>query len=336
MRIVVDPSPRSMAEIFDTATRARLDELADVVWAKDEPIPDDELRAELPEADAVVFGEWRLDVDLGVVAPQLRVLLEVAGGHHHSKLGYRDGLDRGLVIGSCAPAFAAVVAEMGLAMALASTRGVVAADRAMRAGRERWLHQGNVGNSSLFDTTVGFVGCGGIACELLALLAPFRVDALGYDPPIGRNELEARGFTPSALDGIFEAAQVIFVLAAPTPENRHLVSRDLLERLDGDQHLIVLSRAHLVDFAALTELSQAGRFRSAIDVFPVEPLAPDDPIRTAQPTILVPHLAGALEPALHGIGQAIVADLEQLALGRNPHRLQYLDADTLDGLVQSG
>jgi phosphoglycerate dehydrogenase-like enzyme len=48
---------------------------------------------------------------------------------------------------------------------------------------------------------------------------------------------------------------------------------------------VLLSRAHLVDFDALTELLLDDRFAAGIDVFPTEPLPADHPIsRRAAPS----------------------------------------------------
>ncbi len=335
LRVIVDPAFRTIDEIFDAATWAELTELVDVVWGRDEPMPSDEFLPAVADADAVVFGGWRHGAaGLDAASPRLRALLEVAGGHEHAGLDYRRCLDAGILVGSCAPAFADVVAEMALALALASTRGVVAADREMARRTERWLHEGNGGNVSLYGATVGFVGCGGISRSLQRLLAPFDVSILGYDPPLPPAALTDRGIRPSSLEGLFDEARVVFVLAAPTPDNRGLVGRDLLTRLDVDQSLVVVSRGHLVDFEAMVELLEAGRFRAAVDVYPVEPLDGGSLLRDLDTVVTTPHLAGALPEALLGIGRAVLADLRSIARSRAPTAMQYLTHETWDGLGQ--
>lgn len=323
-----------MDEIFTPDALERLHAVGEVIWARDEPMPEERFLAEVVSADAVVFGGWRHGPRALDNTPRLRALLEVAGGHLHGELGYDAALRRDLLVGSCAPAFADVVAEMALSLALDATRGVATADRRMRAATERWLHDGNTHNTSLFGSTVGFIGCGGISRSLHSLLEPFRVDVLGYDPPMADEQLRARNITPTSLTKIFDRADVLFVLASPTPENRGLVSRELMERLTPTQVLVVISRAHLVDFDALTELVTEGAFKAGVDVFPTEPLPADHPIRSAAGATLVPHIAGALPSALTLIGQLIVDDLERLFAGGTPTRMQYLDPDNYRGLLQ--
>jgi len=323
-----------MEEIFTPVALDRLGYLADVVWARDDPMPTDRFLAEVSSANAVVFGEWRHDragLDAGT---SLQALLEVAGGHAHPGLDYDECLRRELLLGSCAPAFGDVVAEMALTLALTALRGVVRADGDMRVGRERWLHEGNRNNTSLFGATIGLVGCGGIASSLQRLLRPFDVDVLGYDPPIPDRILGERDITPTPLEEMFEQAEVLFVLAAPTPENRGLVSASLMERLQPAQALVIVSRAHLVDFEALTCLVADSRFKVGIDVYPNEPLPSDHPIRSAEAAICVPHLAGALPSALTMIGDMVVDDLEQIFNSRQPTRMQYLQTENAVGLRQ--
>ena len=73
-------------------------------------------------------------------------------------------------------------------------------------------------------------------------------------------------------------------------------------RIQPGAVLVLISRAHVVDFDALTELVLAGRFKAAIDVFPVEPLPLDHPIRRAPNAVLSGHRAGSVPEGLREIG----------------------------------
>ena len=105
-----------------------------------------------------------------------------------------------------------------------------------------------------------------------------------------------------------------------------------MELLAQHQTLVVISRAHLVDFAALRELLAAGRFRAAVDVFPSEPTPPDDPLRRLPNVVLSAHRAGAIPAALREIGRMVVDDLEQLIAGGTALRMQYATPDLISRL----
>lgn len=333
-RIVLVPHFRRMEEIFDSATLGRLHDVAEVVWGRNEPMPQHEFAEALQVADGVVFGTWNYGSDAVAAAGQnLKWIHEVAGSHHHPDLDYATCFERGILVGSCAPAFGPAVAEMAMALTLAAARLVPEGDAAFKAGREQWLHAGTEGAVTLFGKTIGFVGAGGLSRSLQALLGPFDVELLAYDPWLSPGELEKRGIGAAHLEDLFDRSEVVFVLAVPSPENRGLVSRALMERLGPSDILAVISRAHLVDFDALTQLLHQRAFRAVIDVFPQEPMPADHPIRTAPGVVLSAHRAGAIPEALEEIGRMVVDDLADLAAGREPARMQYATPGMIERLL---
>jgi phosphoglycerate dehydrogenase-like enzyme len=322
--VVVDPHHRRMDGIFSPDDRARLESLAEVVWGRDEPMPIEELRAALPRALALVCGGWRYGDQLdGAVesAERLRAIMEVSGAFPRG-LPYRICFARGIRVLSCAPSFAPQVAEMALGMALAASREIVHGHELFRRGQEQWGGLGNQSTFLLYDQPVGFVGYGSLARALRPLLAPFRCPISVYDPWLSEGYLRSEGLRPLDLEPLLAESRVIFVLATPTTENRALITRELMERIRPDAVFALISRAHAVDFDALTELVLAGRFRAAIDVFPIEPLPPDHPIRTAPNVVLSAHRAGSVREGLWEIGRLVVDDLEMIARGLPPRRMQ--------------
>jgi phosphoglycerate dehydrogenase-like enzyme len=274
----------------------------------------------MPEAIAVVCANWRYEDSLPT-ASKLRAILTVSGGFPLN-LDYDYCFAQHIRVLSAAPAFGPQVAEMALGMALAAARDIVGGDRAMRDGQEQWLWAGNIGNFMLYGKPVGLIGFGGLARALLPLLQPFGCPVAVYDPWLGEGYLRSQGVEPVELISLLEQSKVIFVLAVPSVENKALLSRELLERIQPGAVLVLISRAHVVDFEALTELVLAGRFKAAIDVFPVEPLPLDHPIRQAPGAILSAHRAGSVKEGLWQIGQMVVDDLEAIVRGLPPQRLQ--------------
>lgn len=319
--VILDPYPRKMDEIFTEADLARLRQMAHVVWAQDEQMPAAEFANVQAAAFAIVTGRWRGTpiADL----PNLRAILEVSGRHPSpTLLDYESCLSRGIRVLSCAPAFGPMVAEFALGMALAASRGIVAGHVGFKNGTELYLHKGNVDNFTLFDKPVGFVGYGGLARNLRPLLAPFRCPIQVYDPWVAPTYLRDQGVTPVSLEALLATSRVIFVLAIPSTENKALLDRALLNLIPADAVFVLMSRAHVVDFDALTDLLYAGRFRAAIDVFPEEPVPADHPIRHAPNVVLSGHRAGSLRDELRTIGHLVTNDLEAMLSGLPPLEMQ--------------
>jgi phosphoglycerate dehydrogenase-like enzyme len=218
---------------------------------------------------------------------------------------------------------------MALAMALAASREIVAGDRAMRIGAERWGHAGNASTFLLYGQPVGLIGYGSIARCLRPLLAPFDCPITVYDPWLGEGYLRSQGVEPLALAHLLQTSNIIFVLAAPSNENQTLLSRELLAQIQPGAVLVLISRAHVVDFDALTDLVLAGRFKAAIDVFPLEPLPLDHPIRQAPGVVLSAHRAGSVKEGLWELGRMVVDDLEAITAGLPPQRLQLAQPELI-------
>jgi phosphoglycerate dehydrogenase-like enzyme len=92
---------------------------------------------------------------------------------------------------------------------------------------------------------------------------------------------------------------------------------------------VLISRAHVVDFDALTDLVLAGRFKAAIDVFPLEPLPLDHPIRQAPGAVLSAHRAGSVKEGLWELGRMVADDLEAITAGLPPQRLQQAQPELI-------
>ncbi|MFN8445651.1 MAG: NAD(P)-dependent oxidoreductase, partial [Caldilineaceae bacterium] len=220
-KILVDPAFRKMAQIFAPADLARLREMADVIWAKDEPMPAKDVAEIKGELFAILTGRWRH----GAVtdAPKLRAIVELGGVHPTPQdLDYEACFARGVRVLSCAPAFGPAVAEMALAMTLAVKRQLVDSHNDFVAGKERYLEAGTVGSTMLFDRTVGFIGFGGLARNLRPLLAPFRCKVQVYDPWLPKRYLERQGVKSVGLEELLYTSHVVYVLAVPSASNRAL------------------------------------------------------------------------------------------------------------------
>jgi phosphoglycerate dehydrogenase-like enzyme len=324
--ILVDPLPRTLAMICDGPTRERLERLGRLVVHEDGPMPDDVVERHLPEAVAIL-GQTAMPRERLERAPQLRAIVNVEG-NFLPNVDYGAALDRGIHVLNASPAFALPVAELALGMAIDLARGISAADRAMRAGTESYGLESNAAAFLLSGQPVGIVGFGDLGRELHRLLAPFGCPTKVYDPWLPDVLIEHVGAAPAALDDLLATSRIVFVFAAVTSENEGLLGRAELERMRPDAILLLMSRAGVVDFAALTDLVRAGRLRAATDVFPDEPVAPGDPLRELDGVLLSPHRAGGMREAFLQIGRLAVADLELILAGLPPVACKRAERET--------
>jgi phosphoglycerate dehydrogenase-like enzyme len=323
--ILVDPLPRTLDMICDAPTRARLEALGPLVVYEDGPMPDELVEAHLPEAVAIV-GQTAMPAERLQRAPRLRAIVNVEG-NFLPNVDYAAALDRGVHVLNASPAFALPVAEAALGMAIDLARGISAADQAMRAGTEAYGLESNADAFLLAGSPVGIVGFGDLGRELRRLITPFGCPVKVYDPWLAEELIRRHDADPAPLGEVL-AQRVIFVFASATAENEGFLGRAELERIRPGSVFLLMSRAGVVDFDALTELVAAGRFRAATDVFPDEPLPRDHPVRELEGMLLSPHRAGGMREAFLEIGRLAVADLELILRGLPPACCKRAERET--------
>ena len=324
-KVILDPHGRRMANIFTAEDLSRLRDAAEVCWARDEPMPEHEIEKVREEVVAVITGQWRYG-DIRRF-PNIRAVLEVSGGFPSTDaLDYEACFSRGIRVLSCAPAFGPAVAEMGLALALACARQVAWADFAFRNDEPNWSHtdfETEIGSPfTMYGKQAGFIGFGGLARSLKPLLEPFKCPIQVYDPWLTDVYLQNQDVTPVDLDTLLSTSRLIFVMAVPSIANRALLDRERLSLIRQDAVFVLISRAQIVDFDALTEMLEQGRFRAGIDVFPEEPVPPDHPIRRAKHAVLSSHRAGAIGDALLNIGRIVTNDVVAICQDLIPQEMQ--------------
>jgi len=327
-RVLIDTSFRERDLIFSTADWARLNDICDVVWGLDTELPA-ERYGEFRDVQAIVSGWWRhgkLDD-----WPNLRAFMEVGGSlPSPTSLDYPAAFARQIRILSCSPAFGPAVAEMGLGLALAATRQIARTDREFRTGEEYWSHQKFRGEFTLYGKTIGFIGYGALGRGLRQLLEPWGVNILVHDPWMTDSYLASLGMEPCSLAEMMKRSDVSFILATPSKHNLHLVSKELLALIPDGRVIVVLSRAHLIDFEALASEVLSCRIHAAIDVYPDEPFDPAHPIRHASHAVLSSHRAGAQFEALHRIGELVTRDLEAVLNGLPPREMLSAEPEYLN------
>ncbi|MDJ1016037.1 MAG: NAD(P)-dependent oxidoreductase [Paracoccaceae bacterium] len=332
--LIMDQHFRQVEELFRPSAYGELKDACEIHGGVNWPMPRADLVDRLPEAEFVVAAKPELGREDIEAASNLKAVIEVSGAFQ-SGLDYDVCFERGIEVLSCAPGFRYSVAEMALGLMLAGSRGIVDEHERFRHGSERWLHD-NIGiDFSLYHQSIGFVGFGSIARECARLLAPFSPRIKAFDPWLKASGADAAGVEFGELEDVVTTSRCVVVAANPTEENFRLVSRDLINKMRRGTLVVVISRAHLVDFEALVEAADEGRIRLASDVFPREPVSRRDEIRQAENVIWSPHRAAAVEGGRHPIGDMILHDVRAILAGENQRQLQAASKDTVRKIIRA-
>jgi phosphoglycerate dehydrogenase-like enzyme len=314
--ILIDPQPRTLETICEPAVFAKLQSLGELIIHEFTPMPEAIIDRYLPEA-AIIMGQTELQRDRLQKAKKLRAIINV-------ETNFTDAIDydycfaNSIHVLTPGAAFADVVAESALGMAIDLARGITRADRDFRAGKENYGLEGNVGSFSLRGQHIGLIGYGDLARSFQKLVAPFQCQISVFDPWVPDYVLQKNGCKSAKLESILSECRVILVFAGATSENQGFIGPKELSLIRPDAIILLMSRAAVVDFPAFIEAVQAGKFRAATDVFPNEPVGPDDPIRKVDGLLLSAHRTGGMPEALFDIGRQAVADVELILKGLPP------------------
>ncbi len=212
------------------------------------------------------------------------------------------------------------VAELAIAHMMMLSRAIPAAFERFRERRF-----GAPLGHCLWRSTVVILGYGGIGQEIARRLAGFgtRIIAVSRHGPDGGRErdmtvhLDQHVNAEGTGDAVAQADFVV-VAAPATPENIGLVDAAVFARMKRGAYVINIARGPVIDYDALMAALKDGRVAGAgLDVFWREPFAPDDPL-FAYNVIATPHIGGATERSLTGIGEAVAANIENLRCGILP------------------
>jgi phosphoglycerate dehydrogenase-like enzyme len=323
--ILLDPHPRRLERIFDDATKRRLDKLGRVIWHDGSAATAEHIDRYLPQTIALI-GQSPLDKARLDRAPFLRAVFNVES-NFLPNVDYAECERRGIPVLSTAPVYGQPVAEMVLAMAISLARRMHEADVAVRAGKE--FKGDNHDSFLLHDKPLAIVGLGNVGRALLPLLRPFTREILVHDPWIEPVALREQDLIPASLDECFARARVVFLLAAVTSENEGKIGARQFASMASGSVVVLASRAALVNFPELLEAARRGQIRAGIDVWPEEPIPPDEPGRNVPNTLVQAHRCGSVPEIQTLIGRIVAEDLEAILAGRPPSRCQRANLATV-------
>jgi len=241
------------------------------------------------EVYMTIWGSPRLDRELLDAAPGLRLLVHLCGSV--APFVSEELWRRGVRVISGNPYFAESTAEGTVAYMLAAQREIPKYSTELQK-KKQWRDQ-NAYSRGLLGKTVGIVSYGAVARNVVRMLQPFRVKLLVYDiVPIPEADRLKYGIEQTSLERIFREADIISLHTPLNRSTRHMIGRELLEKIRPDSLFVNASRGAIVDQAALEELLAEGRFRAALDVYEKEPLPEDSRFYSEDNVLLMPHMAG--------------------------------------------
>lgn len=218
-----------------------------------------------------------------------RPALVARWGVGYDKIDVRGLTENGIGLSITPNAVRTPVAEAILTLMLALAKNLFTQDRTTRAGK--WRGDLPRMGRNLRGQVLGSVGFGNIAREMFTLAAPFGFARLiAFDPYADAEAAKPFGVEMASLEAVLRSSDFIAINCLLNDETRGMIGEPELRLMKRTAYLINTARGPIVQEPALLRALAEGWIAGAgLDVYEVEPPAPDHPLFSLENVIVTPH-----------------------------------------------
>lgn len=302
---------------------ARIKQEHDVVEADlSDPAQKDAFLAALPAAQGMIGVTEPITEDMLRRAPHLEVISSVSVGVDAYPLAALH--QRGITLCHTPDVLNDAVAELVIGMMIATSRRVCEMAAMVRDGQWREQVTAKQLGWDVCGKTLGIVGYGRIG-QVIA-----RRASLGLDMPVlyhSRHPIDSGLPAGKArqvpLAELLGASDFVVLMVPLSAQTRGMFGPEAFARMKEGAILINGARGPVLQEQALLDALSGGRLRAAgLDVFDVEPLPLDSPLRGHPKVLALPHIGSATHETRHAMVERAVSNL-LLVLRGEPALSEY-------------
>lgn len=268
----------------------------------------------LSEADAVINLRFELGEEDIAAMDDVRVISRYGIGVDNIDL--EAATNHGIPVTNVPSYCLEEVSIHALTLMLALSRGVNRYRDSVARGE--W-DRGVAAPINRFSTqTVGIVGYGAIGREVGARANALGANILVSDPFVTEDDVANDPASLVSLEKLLEKSDFITIHSPLNDKTEKMFDSDAFSRMKESAYLVNVARGPIVDGDALHNALEDGEIAGAgLDVFPDEPPAPDNPLRSHESVVASPHVAWYSEEA-NAERRRTVAHIVKSALTGDP------------------
>ncbi|WP_226575977.1 D-2-hydroxyacid dehydrogenase family protein [Acuticoccus sediminis] len=284
-----------------------------------EHVAEERLAELLAPFDAVCLTRERTPLTRRTIEALPNLSLIVTAGRRNAKIDIAAATERGITVCGTDSHGGGTV-ELTWALILGLTQRVPQNDAAMKAGG--W----QTGMGTLLEgKRLGIVGLGRLGRRVAAIAPAFGMDVVAWSQNLTGDAAAEHGARRVSKEELFATADVVSLHLTLSERTRGIVDRAAIAAMKPTAYFVNAARAGLVDTAALAEALGAGRIAgAAIDVYDVEPLPADDPLRRVPNLVLTPHVGYV---SAENMGLFFRQMVEDIAAFQSGHPIRVMTAD---------
>lgn len=291
----------------------------------------EELKAVVKDYDAVMIRSSSI-ITRDIIAAAGRLKIIGRAGVGVDNVDIDAATDKGIVVINSPEGNTVSAAEHTIAMMLAMTRHIPAADRSIKEGK--WDRSSLTGKE-VFNKTLGVIGFGKVGRRTGSIARAMGMKVLVYDPFVSREIVEQTGASyVASLDDIWKSADFITLHTTKNRDTVNLINRDSIARMKKGVKIINCARGGIVNEADLAEAIRNGHVdMAAIDVFDKEPLEGSPLLELGDKVVLTPHLGASTEEAQINVAVDVAEQIRDMASGlpaRSAVNIPFLKPEILE------
>lgn len=222
--------------------------------------------------------------------------------------------ERGVIVVNAPQGNTIAAAEHTIALLMALSRHVAAADASMRAGK--WDRKAFIG-TEVRGKSLGVVGLGKIGSEVARRGVGMEMRVLAFDPFVPDERARAIGVESVDFDRLIAESDFITVHPPLTATTNGMIGAEQIAKMKDGVRLINVARGGIIDEAALAAAVKSGKVAgAAIDVFTDEPIKPDNPLLGEPRIITTPHLGASTAEAQERVALDVAEQIVEILAGK--------------------
>ncbi|MGC1354395.1 MAG: D-2-hydroxyacid dehydrogenase family protein [Xanthobacteraceae bacterium] len=242
--------------------------------------------------------------------PELRLLITT--GMRNASIDLEAAKARGVVVCGT-PAFGNATAAIATALMLELARHIGYENARLKSGA---LWQSTVG-LDLEGLTLALLGLGRLGWRMAEIGRAFKMHVIAWSQNLTPEKCQEAGAEYVSGDELFERADFLSIHVQLSPRTLGLVGAKQLALMKKSAYLINTSRGPIVDEAALLAALRDKRIAGAgLDVFDIEPLPLDHPLRKLDNVVITPHLGYVAAQNYRAFFGGMVDDIRAFLDGR--------------------
>lgn len=218
--------------------------------------------------DILVVRSTKVQRDQIDAAGRLSLIIRAGAGYN--TIDVEAASEKGIFVSNCPGKNSIAVAELAFGLMLALDRDIADCVQEVREGV--WNKKEHSRGRGLYGCTLGLVGMGNIAQEMIPRARAFGMNVIAFSRWMLPEAAAALGIARAdSVEDLAAQSDIVSLHVALSPATQGSIGASFFDAMRPGAIFINTSRSEVVDQSALISAVESGKIRAGLDVFEGEP-----------------------------------------------------------------